>query len=448
MKRSFVPVSADSHFPIQNLPYGVCRRPGGERCIVAAIGDAVVDLTALEALGLLDVPALQGRRLFNTGTLNTFMAQGRTVWREVRQRLQQLLDADEPTLRDNAELLARVLVPMNDVEMLLPADIGDYTDFYCSREHASNVGIMFRGPDKALQPNWLHLPVAYHGRSSSLIVSGVPVRRPCGQMLPPSSSPTLGGDKKGTATPVYGPSQSLDFELEMAVFIGPGNTLGQPIPIAQAEEHLFGMVLLNDWSARDIQAWEYVPLGPFLGKNFATSISPWVVPMEALTPFRVAAPPQDPPPLPYLREPVRITYDIHLEVHLRGEKMGEATRICTSNFRYLYWTLAQQVAHHTVNGCNLRPGDLLASGTISGPTPDSYGSLLELSWRGTRPVNIGGQTRTFLLDGDSVTMAAWCQGDGYRVGFGSVTGMVTPALSPHSFPLPPPQGGKEKTART
>jgi fumarylacetoacetase len=418
MKRSFVPVSAESHFTIQNLPYGVCRRRGGACCIAAAIGDFILDLTALEALGLLDVPALHGRRVFDSGTLNAFMAQGRTVWGQVRQRLQQLLAADEPTLRDNAELLARVLAPMTEVEMLLPADIGDYTDFYSSREHASNVGTMFRGPDKALQPNWLHLPVAYHGRSSSLIVSGAEVRRPCGQSKPDAA-----------AAPIYGPSHALDFELEMAVFIGPGNARGQPIPIAEVEEHLFGMVILNDWSARDIQAWEYVPLGPFLGKNFATSISPWVVTMEALAPFRVAAPPQDPPPLPYLQEPMRTTYDIHLEVHLQGEKMREATRICASNFRYLYWTLAQQVAHHTVNGCNLRPGDLLASGTISGPTPDSYGSLLELSWRGTRPVHIGDETRTFLLDGDRVTMTAWCQGAGHRVGFGSVTGTITPALT-------------------
>jgi fumarylacetoacetase len=354
--------------------------------------------------------------LFDTGTLNAFMAQGRTVWSEVRRRLQQLLDADEPTLRDNAALRARVLVPMAQVEMLLPADIGDYTDFYSSREHASNVGTMFRGPDKALQPNWLHLPVAYHGRSSSIIVSGADVRRPCGQSKPDS-----------TAAPIYGPSQSLDFELEMAVFIGPGNSLGQPIPIAAVEDHLFGMVILNDWSARDIQAWEYVPLGPFLGKNFATSISPWIVTMEALKPFRVAAPSQDPPPLPYLSDPLRTTYDIHLEVFLQGEKMNEAARICASNFRYLYWTLAQQVAHHTVNGCNLRTGDLLASGTISGPTPDSYGSLLELSWRGTRPVKVGEETRTFLRDGDRVTMTAWCQGDGYRIGFGSVTARILPA---------------------
>ncbi len=417
MKRSFVAVPPHSHFPLQNLPYGVCRRRDGTRCIAVSIGDSILDLTALEALGWLDVPVLRGRRVFDSGTLNAFMAQGRTVWTAVRQRLQQLLDADEPALRDNAELRARVLVPMSEVEMLLPADIGDYTDFYSSREHASNVGAMFRGPDKALQPNWLHLPVAYHGRSSSIIVSGADVRRPCGQSKPDSA-----------AAPSYGPSKSLDFELEMAVFIGPGNKLGQPIPIAQAEEHLFGMVLLNDWSARDIQAWEYVPLGPFLGKNFATSISPWVVTMEALAPFRVAAVAQDPPPLPYLHDPARTTYDIHLEVLLQGEKMSEARRICASNFRYLYWTLAQQAAHHTVNGCNLRPGDLLASGTISGPTPDSYGSMLELSWRGTRPVKVGEETRTFLLDGDRVTLTAWCQGDGYRVGFGSASARILPAL--------------------
>jgi fumarylacetoacetase len=415
--RSFVPVPPRSHFPIENLPYGVCRRRDGARCIAVAIGEHVLDLTALEALGLLDVATLHGRRVFDTGTLNAFMAQGRAVWSAVRARLQHLLDAEEPILRDDAETLARVLAPMSEIEMLLPADIGDYTDFYSSREHASNVGTMFRGPDKALQPNWLHLPVAYHGRSSSVIVSGTPVRRPCGQSKPDNA-----------AAPTYGPSRALDFELEMAAFIGPGNALGQPIPIASAEEHLFGMVLLNDWSARDIQSWEYVPLGPFLGKNFATSISPWVVTMEALAPFRVAAVPQDPPPLPYLQAEPRTTYDIHLEVCLQGEKMSEPVRISTSNFRYLYWTLAQQVAHHTVNGCNLRPGDLLASGTISGPTPDFYGSLLELSWRGSRPLQVGGETRTFLLDGDRIVMTAWCEKEGHRLGFGSVAGVVTPAV--------------------
>jgi fumarylacetoacetase len=416
--RSFVPVPPQSHFPIQNLPYGVGRRRGGERFIAVAIGEHVLDLTALEARGFLDVPALHGQRVFNSGTLNAFMAQGRTVRSEVRARISGLLHAGEPALRDNAEVLARVLVPMAEVEMLLPADIGDYTDFYSSREHATNVGSMFRGADKALMPNWLHLPVAYHGRASSVIVSGVPVRRPCGQSKP-----------EGATTPIFGLSQSLDFELEMAAFVGPGNERGQAIPLAAAEDHLFGMVLLNDWSARDIQAWEYVPLGPFLGKNFATSISPWVVTMEALEPFRMAAPPQDPLPLPYLYDDSRATYDIHLEVHLQGEKMTEAYRICASNFKYLYWTLAQQVAHHTVGGCNLRSGDLLASGTISGPTADSRGSLLELAWRGTKPLKVGDETRTFLHDGDRVTLTGWCQGDGYRVGFGTVTALITPPAS-------------------
>jgi fumarylacetoacetase len=415
--RSFVPVPPQSHFPIQNLPYGVCRRRGG-RFLAVAIGEHVLDLTALEGQGLLNVPSLRGRRVFDSGTLNAFMALGRTAWSEVRAAVSRLLRADEPALRDNAELRQRVLTPMAEVEMLLPADIGDYTDFYSSREHATNVGAMLRGPDKALMPNWLHLPVAYHGRASSVIVSSTPVRRPCGQSKPENS-----------AMPIFGPSRSLDFELEMAVFVGPGNELGWPIPIAAAGDHLFGMVLLNDWSARDIQAWEYVPLGPFLAKNFATSISPWVVTMEALEPFRTAAPPQDPPPLPYLHDESRTTYDIHLEVSLQGAKMAEPQRICVSNFKHLYWTLSQQLAHHTINGCNLRPGDLLASGTISGPTPDSYGSLLELAWRGSRPLNVGGETRTFLLDGDRITLTAWCQGDGYRVGFSTVTGEILPAFS-------------------
>ncbi|HWG44629.1 MAG TPA: fumarylacetoacetase [Gemmataceae bacterium] len=416
--RSFVPVPPQSHFPIQNLPYGVCRRQGDERFIAVAIGEHVLDLTTLEAQGFLDVPILHGRRVFNSGTLNPFMATGRKAWDEVRATVSRLLHVDEPMLRDNAELLARVLVPMVEVEMLLPADIGDYSDFYSSREHATNVGIMFRGPEKALMPNWLHLPVAYHGRASSIIPSGSPVRRPRGQSKP-----------EGATTPIFGPSRSLDFELEMAVFVGPGNELGQPIPIAAAADHLFGMVLLNDWSARDIQAWEYVPLGPFLGKSFATSISPWVVTMEALQPFRTDAPLQDPPPLPYLHSDSRMTYDIRLEVHLQGEKMSEAPRICASNFKYLYWTLAQQLAHHTVGGCNLRAGDLLASGTISGPTSDSYGSLLELAWRGTRPLKVGNETRTFLCDGDRVTLTGWCQGEGYRVGFGSVSADIMPALT-------------------
>jgi fumarylacetoacetase len=424
--RSFLAVPAESPFPIQNLPYGVFRSRSGEVGVGVAIGEHVLDLTALEARGELDLGELKGARPFRHGRLNEFMALGRPAWSAVRAGVSRLLRAEEPALRDNATLREAVLVPQAEVEMLLPAAIGDYTDFYSSREHATNVGTMLRGADNALQANWLHLPVAYHGRASSVVVSGTDVRRPVGQSKPGSAE-----------SPVFGPTRSLDFELEMGVFVGPGNALGEPIPIASAGEHLFGMVLVNDWSARDIQAWEYVPLGPFLAKSFATSISPWVVPMEALEPFRTQGPAQDPTPMPYLRGSGPTTFDIHLEVHLCGEKMGTAERISASNFKYLYWSLAQQLAHHTVNGCNLRPGDLLASGTISGPTPDSYGSMLELSWRGTKPLTLGdGQTRTFLEDGDEVTMTGWCQGDGYRVGFGSVTGKVMPARPPDSQARP------------
>jgi fumarylacetoacetase len=417
--RSFVPVAAESHFPIQNLPYGVFRRrSGGTAVIGVAIGDAVLDLSVLEEHGLLDSPSLRNQGMFGQPTLNRFMAQGPVAWQEARTLISRLLRADQPTLRDNTALRDRAFVPMTDVSMLLPADIGDYTDFYSSREHATNVGLMLRGPDHALMPNWLHLPVAYHGRASSVVVSGTDLHRPCGQIKP------------GTASaPSFGPSQSLDFELELGAFVGPGNELGRPIPIARAPGHLFGMVLVNDWSARDIQAWEYQPLGPFLAKNFGTSISPWVVPFQALEPFRSTGPAQDPPPLPYLQTTDAWAFDIHLEVHLQSARMDKLHRICTSNAKFLYWNVCQQLAHHTVNGCNLRPADLLASGTISGSAPDSYGSMLELAWRGTRPIALpNGEQRSFLLDGDRVTMTGWCQGDGFRVGFGELTGRVLPAL--------------------
>jgi fumarylacetoacetase len=413
--RSFIPVDPDSHFPIQNLPYGVFRRrPDGPARLGVAIGDQVLDLALLEQAGLLDSVTRGRRGVFTADRLNLFLALGRTAWRETRAAISRLLRADEPALRDNASLRTQALVPQVEVAMQLPAEIGDYTDFYSSREHATNVGTMLRGPDNALMPNWLHLPVAYHGRASSIVVSGTDIIRPRGQSK---------SDKE--AAPSFGPSRSLDFELEMAVFVGPGNALGQPIPIANAADQLFGLVLLNDWSARDIQAWEYVPLGPFLAKNFATSISPWVVPLEALEPWRVSGPVQHPAPLPYLQVNGPGSYDIHLEVQLQSTRMDGPQRICGSNFKYLYWSMAQQLAHHTVNGCNLRPGDLLASGTISGPTPDSFGSLLELAWRGSKPLALtNGEQRSFLQDGDRVTMTAWCQGTGYRVGFGEVTGKV------------------------
>lgn len=410
---TWLPIPPNSPFPLHNLPYGVFRRDNAKHAGVA-IGDHVLDLTVLEAERLLPTTTA-----FVEGDLNPFLAQGKPTWSATRATIRHLL-TDAPTLRDSPDLQAKALLRQADVRMLLPARIGDYTDFYSSREHAHNVGTMLRGPDNALMPNWLHLPVAYHGRASSVVISGTDVRRPCGQSKPDSAT-----------SPLFGPSRSLDFELEMAAFVGPGNALGTPISIANAEDHVLGLVLLNDWSARDVQAWEYQPLGPFLAKNFATSISPWVVPLEALEPFRCPGPKQDPEPLPYLRQQGSTTFDIHLQVTLQSAKMTEPQVICKSNFKHLYWSLRQQLAHHTVNGCAMRPGDLIASGTISGPTPDSYGSMLELTWRGTKPLTLtSGETRRFLEDGDLVTMTAWCEGDGYRIGFGSVTGVVLPACDP------------------
>jgi fumarylacetoacetase len=411
--RSFVPVAPDSHFPIQNLPYGIFRRrSGGPPAVGIAIGEFVLDLSVLSVRGF-----LADTDVFHRPTLNLFMALGPPGWTQVREKVSRLLRADEPALRDDAALRDRALVPQSEVEMLLPVEIGDYTDFYSSREHATNVGTMLRGADNALQPNWLHLPVAYHGRASSVVVSGTDLHRPMGQTKPADAP-----------APVFGPSKSVDFELEMGAFVGPGNNLGEPIPIGEAPEHLFGLVLVNDWSARDIQAWEYVPLGPFLAKNFGTSISPWVVPLAALEPFRTAGPKQDPEPLPYLQSPGDWAFDIELEVAIQGTGMDRPHTVCRSNAKHLYWNVCQQLAHHTVNGCNLRPGDLLATGTISGPTPDSYGSLLELSWRGAKPIAFpNGDTRTFLRDGDRVTMTGRCQGAGYRVGFGEVTGTLLAA---------------------
>lgn len=412
--KSFIDIQPDSHFSLQNLPYGVFSSPSDARQrIGVAIGDFVLDLSVLVAHGLLkDV-----RGVFAQPTLNKFMALGRAEWRETRSTLQALLSYDNPVLRDNDELCAAAFIPISDVKLHLPVEIGDYTDFYSSREHATNVGVMVRGKDNALNPNWLHLPVAYHGRASSVVVSGTDIYRPYGQTRPESA-----------ATPLFGPSRFMDFELEMGLFIGPGNALGEPISINSAIDHVFGMVLVNDWSARDIQTWEYQPLGPFLAKNLGTSISPWVVTMDAIEPFRCPGPKQDPEPLPYLRSLGDWSYNVHLEIALQTPDMAEPAVIASSNFKYMYWNLCQQVAHHTVNGCNLRTGDLLASGTISGPTPDSYGSMLELSWRGTKPIVLpNNEVRRFLEDGDIVTFSGWCQGDGYRVGFGEVTGQILPA---------------------
>ncbi|XP_062585313.1 fumarylacetoacetase-like [Saccostrea cucullata] len=415
---SFIEVSPDSDFPLQNLPYGVFSTADNPtHRIGVAIGNQVLDLSVIRHL--FTGPALQNHQdVFAETTLNSFMGLGRAAWTEARSTLQRLLSTQEPLLCNNKDLRSRAFVPQSEAIMHLPARIGDYTDFYSSKNHAFNVGCMFRGPDNALMPNWKHLPVGYHGRASSVVVSGTPVRRPNGQTRPDEAQP-----------PVFGPCKLFDFELEMAFFVGPGNKLGEPISIDKAEEHIFGMVLMNDWSARDIQKWEYVPLGPFLGKNLGTTISPWVVSMEALKPFLVPNSAQDPRPLPYLCHEDPYNLDIHLEVAIKGEGMSKPSTVCRSNFKYMYWTMKQQLTHHTVTGCNTNPGDLMASGTISGETEDSYGSMLELCWKGTKTVDLGnGETRKFLKDGDDVIMTGFCEKDGVRIGFGSCSGQVLPAL--------------------
>ncbi|XP_071344225.1 fumarylacetoacetase isoform X1 [Trachinotus anak] len=431
---SFIKVDATSDFSYHNLPYGIFSTPDNPtHRIGVAIGDQILDLSVIKSL--FQGPVMSKHQdVFDQPTLNAFMALGYEAWREARRTLQMLLSANESTLRDDISLRSRAFVHQSAATMHLPADIGDYTDFYSSRDHATNVGIMFRGKENALMPNWLRLPVGYHGRASSVIVSGTPIRRPSGQMRPDQNPLRLMITIFTflfllAKPPVFGPSKQLDIELEMAFFVGGGNKLGEPIPINKAHEHIFGMVLMNDWSARDIQAWEYVPLGPFLGKNFGTTISPWVVSMEALLPFAVSNSIQDPEPLPYLQHQDAYTFNINLFVSLKGQDMAESATICRSNFKYMYWTMKQQLAHHTVNGCNVRPGDLLASGTISGPDPESFGSMLELSWRGSKNIDLGGgETRTFLKDGDDVTITGYCQGDGYRVGFGPCMATILPAL--------------------
>ena len=413
--KSFVDVAPDSHFPLQNLPFGLFSTRGEPPRAGVAIGAQVLDLAVLEEAGLISVGP-PGRRVFDRATLNAFIALGRPAWSRARARIGELLREDRAELRDNATLRARALVPMAEAMLHLPVEIPGYTDFYSSKEHATNVGSMFRDPKNALLPNWVHLPIAYNGRASSVVASGTPIRRPQGQIKLPDAE-----------RPAFGPSRKLDFELETAFIIGEGNALGEPIPIAEAERHIFGVVLMNDWSARDIQQWEYVPLGPFNSKTFATSISPWIVTMDALEPFRVAGPAQDPAPLPYLAQAGAQAFDIRLEVAL-APAGSATTTLCRTNFRYLYWSMAQQLAQHTISGCNTRVGDLMGSGTISGATPDSWGSLLELAWNGTKPIALAnGARRSFLEDGDEVVMTGWCQGEGYRVGFGEVRGTVLPA---------------------
>lgn len=412
--RSWVEVAVDSDFPIQNLPFGVFRTDELAPRLCTAIGDQVADLQALAEHGFFEDLNID-RSVFSSAYLNDFIALGKEKTRAVRWRLSQILDQDLDEW-DASELAEFFLHRQSEVQMLMPVRVGDYTDFYSSKEHATNVGSMFRDPDNALLPNWLHLPVAYHGRASSIVVSGTPIYRPKGQTLP-----------AGAEQPVFGPSRLLDFEMEMAFVIGKPTELGQSVGVQEAEDYIFGMMIFNDWSARDIQKWEYVPLGPFLGKNFASTVSPWVVTLDALEPFRTAGPAQDPQPLPYLRSEGEKSFDLQLEVQIQPEG-GQASTVCRSNFKYLYWNMSQQLAHHTVNGCNIKVGDLCASGTISGPSPDTFGSMLELSWRGTKPLTLAdGSRRTFLQDGDTVIMRAYGARNGIRIGFGEAWTKVLPA---------------------
>jgi len=410
--KSWVDVPKGNDFPIQNLPFGIFRTRYLSAVAGVAIGNSVLDLVYLHENGFfagIDLP--QG--VFNQPHLNDFFALGKERVREVRQRISELLRDDNDTLKTNPVAREIALVPMSEVQMLMPVRIPNYTDFYSSEEHARNVGSMFRDPKNALLPNWKHLPVAYHGRASSIVVSGTPIQRPRGQIKSEENEP-----------PALCPTHKLDFELEVA-FISCGETkLGQPVSTAEAEDLIIGFVLFNDWSARDIQQWEYVPLGPFLGKNFGSTMSPWVVTMDALEPFRVAGPEQNPHVLPYLYCEGRKNFDIMLEVLIQPDQSTEVV-VCRSNFKYLYWNVNQQLAHHTINGCNIQVGDLYASGTISGPSPGSYGSLLELSWNGQKSLPMpDGSERTFLEDGDTVVMHGFGVKDNVRIGFGECRGKV------------------------
>lgn len=414
--KSWIEVPSNSDFPIQNLPFGIFKTQSSNSRVGIAIGDQVLDLSVLNKLGFLDDFKIDDS-VFSNQYLNDFIALGKPLCRSLRHRISNLLSINNPDLRDNKDARYKVLNFMSNVQMQMPVKVGDYTDFYSSVDHATNVGTMFRDPANALLPNWKHLPVGYHGRASSIIVSGTPFHRPKGQTKPADAD-----------SPVFGPTKLLDFELEVGFIIGKQTQLGDSVSTEAADDHIFGLALFNDWSARDIQTWEYVPLGPFLAKNFASTISPWIVTLDALEPFRTAGYKQEPKVLPYLEYKGDKNIDINLEVAIQPEK-GEETNICKSNYKFMYWTMEQQLAHHTSNGCNINIGDLMASGTISGPTPDSYGSMLELSWKGTKPVKLkDGSERKFINDNDTVIMRGYCEKNGVRIGFGEAKGKVLEAL--------------------
>lgn len=411
---SWLEVPPNSDFPIQNLPFGVASTQENEGFVTTRIGDHIINLAALHEHGYLEGLSFSVED-FKTLTLNAMMKKGKQANRALRNRISELFSSEDSPLRNHREDQTKICRSADKVRMVLPVNVGDYTDFYSSKEHATNVGMMFRDPANALLPNWLWIPVGYHGRSSSIVESGVSIHRPKGQVKNEGQDPT------------FAPSARVDFELEMGFYTFDGKPLGASISTAEAEDYIFGLSLFNDWSARDIQQWEYVPLGPFLAKNFASSISPWVVTLDALQPFAVDTPNQEPAVLPYLTFEGKKSYDIDLEVYLQPNE-GQENRICRSNFKYMYWNMAQQLAHHTVNGCNIRCGDLMGSGTISGPTPDAYGSMLELAWKGTKPLVLSdGSERKFIQDYDTVIMRGFCEKEGVRIGFGEVRTQLLPA---------------------
>jgi fumarylacetoacetase len=413
--QSWVEVPNGSDFPIQNLPFGIFKMVQLAPRVGVRIGDFVLDLKTLFVLGYLENLPFELAD-FDSEYLNSMMKRGKKATRDLRNRLSKLLDVSHDDLQQNEHHVAQVLVPIQQVELCMPIQIGDYTDFYSSREHATNVGTMFRDPANALLPNWLWIPVGYHGRASSVVLSGVNIHRPKGQIKPDPH-----------ADPIFAPCRNLDFELETAFITYDGKPLGESISTTEAEEFIFGMVLFNDWSARDIQTWEYVPLGPFLAKNFASSISAWIVTLDALEPFKVPSPVQDPEVLSYLKFEGLKAYDIQLEVAIAPEHVEEKI-VSRSNFKYMYWNMVQQLAHHTVNGCNIRCGDLMGSGTISGPTEDAYGSMLELAWKGTKPLKMNdGSERKFIQDNDTVILRGHSEKEGVRIGFGEIITKVLPA---------------------
>ncbi len=414
--KTWIPVPENSDFPIQNIPFGIVKPHGRNPRPATIIGDTVVDLSALSDFGYFDELDIDNYGVFYAPVLNDFMELGKPVWTAVRKRLSNIFNIDNKELQDDEDSKKVCLFSINDVEMMMPVEVGDYTDFYSSIEHATNVGIMFRDPKNALLPNWRHIPVGYHGRSSSIVVSGTNIHRPMGQ--------TKASD---AATPVFGPAKLVDFELETAFITGKGSSLGEHISVKDTADYIFGMVLFNDLSARDIQKWEYVPLGPFLSKSFGSVISPWIVTMDALQPFLVDGPKQDPPVLSYLKSEGKKNIDINLEVALVPDD-GSETIISKSNFKYMYWNVNQQLAHQTINGCNINIGDMYGSGTISGPTSDSYGSMLELSWQGTKPVKLNnGSMRKFIADNDTIIMRGYATNGDYRVGFGDCVTKILPA---------------------